>query len=88
MSGSPVSGHGASHCPQKPLVAADNGGMLEGPEIHAAYNKTQSEESRKEWLVAFDINCLNLGLDARQEWERLGGTYPGPSPEWLRMQSA
>jgi hypothetical protein len=44
------------------------------------------EEARQNWLVAFDIQCFSEGLDARKEWERLDGIYPGPSPDLLRMQ--
>lgn len=46
------------------------------------------EEVRRNWLVAFDLNCFAQGLDARKEWEQLGGAYPGPSPDLLRLQGA
>ena len=57
-------------------------------ELHHAYEQAVGDEARQTWLVAFDINCFAQGLDAREEWERLGGAYPGPSPDLLRMQGA
>lgn len=75
--------------PAKPTIpSGSTNGPLSLPELHMAYGKAKDEASRKEWLVAFDITCFTERLDARQEWERLGGVYPGPTPELLGMQGA
>lgn len=55
------------------------------PGLHSQYLQARSAEASHNWLVAFDVNCHAEGLDPRTEWERLGGTYPGPSPELVRM---
>jgi hypothetical protein len=57
-------------------------------ELHQAYRQAGTDDARRNWLVAFDVGCFSEGLDAQQEWERLGGIYPGPSPDLLRMQNA
>lgn len=72
-----------SQAAQRP---SDQGYTL--PELHHAYGQAASDEARKNWLVSFDLGCQMKGLDARKEWEQLGGSYPGPSADLLRMQGA
>lgn len=56
-------------------------------ELYQAYIWAGTDDdARQNWLVAFDIHCFTQGLDARKEWARLGGVYPGPSQDLLRMQ--
>lgn len=58
------------------------------PGLHSQYLQARSAEAGHNWLVAFDVNCHAEGLDPRTEWERLGATYPGPSPELVQMSRA
>lgn len=56
------------------------------PGLHSQYYQSRTEQDHHNWLVAFDIGCLTAGLDQKTEWERLGGTYPGPSEDLLKFK--
>lgn len=58
------------------------------PGLHRHYYEATTDVQRHNYLVAFDIGCLTENLDQKAEWERLGGTYPGPSPDLSRMQGS
>lgn len=58
------------------------------PGLHSQYYQSRTEQDHHNWLVAFDIGCLTAGLDQKTEWERLGGTYPGPSEDLLKFKRA
>lgn len=73
---------------QAPGVAAQAQAAGMDPEpsnMHQRYYEATTDEDRQNFLVAFDIACDTAGLDQRTEWERMGGTYPGPSPELLNF---
>ena len=55
------------------------------PGLHRSYYEAKTDEDRHNWLVAFDIGCDTEDRDQKTEWERLGGTYPGPSPDLLKF---
>lgn len=56
------------------------------PGLHRHYYDATTDVQRRNYLVAFDIGCLTAGLDQKTEWERLGGTYPGPSEDLLKFK--
>lgn len=58
------------------------------PGLHSQYYQARNEQEHHNWLVAFDIGCLTDNLDQKTEWERLGGTYPGPSEDLLKFKRA
>lgn len=58
------------------------------PGLHSQYYQARTEQDHHNWLVAFDIGCMTAGLDQKTEWERLGGTYPGPSEDLLKFKRA
>lgn len=77
------------HTPQSNAAKAAAAGMdMSLPALHRHYYGAENDLQRQNYLVAFDITCKAEGLDQKAEWERLGGTYPGPSPELLRTQVA
>lgn len=51
------------------------------PALHAQYYQAENDLQRQNYLVAFDISCSTDSLDQKTQWERLGGDYPGPSPD-------
>ncbi len=58
------------------------------PGLHRHYYEATTDVQRHNYLVAFDIGCLTACLDQKTEWERLGGTYPGPSEDLLKFKRA
>jgi hypothetical protein len=75
--------------PQSQAAKAAAAGMdMSLPGLHRHYYEAANDLQRQNFLVAFDITCNTENLDQKAQWEGLGGTYPGPSPELLRMQSA
>lgn len=73
---------------QAPNVAAQAraAGVDQHVLLHRHYYEAATDVQRHNYLVAFDIRCMNADLDQKAEWERLGGTYPGPSEELLRFK--
>lgn len=77
------------HTPQSNTAKAAAAGMdMSLPGLHRHYYGAENDLQRQNYLVAFDITCKAENLDQKTQWERLGGTYPGPSPELLRTQVA
>lgn len=58
------------------------------PGLHKHYYDATTDEQRHNYLVAFDIGCLTAQIDQKTEWQRLGGTYPGPSEDLLKFKRA
>ena len=54
--------------------------------LHRHYYEATTDLQRYNYLMAFDISCLTAKLDQKTEWERLGGSYPGSSPDLSRMR--
>lgn len=55
--------------------------------LHESYYESDDEKHRATYLAAFDMGCNAEGFDQKASWERLGGEYPGPSPELLKHRS-
>lgn len=58
------------------------------PSLHRQYYQARTDGDRNNLLVAFDITCDTDDLDQKAEWERLGGSYPGPSSDLLKFGKA
>lgn len=72
--------------PQSHAAKAKAAGIdMSLPGLHRQYYEARTDEDRHNWLVAFDIGCDTADLDQKTAWERLGGTYPGPSPDLLKF---
>lgn len=61
-------------------------GVDESVLLHWHYYEATTDVQRHNYLMAFDIRCLTAGQDQKTEWERLGGTYPGPSEDLLKFK--
>lgn len=55
------------------------------PNLHSQYYQARTVDDQQNWLMAFDFACDAEELDPKQAWERLGGDYPGPSDEFVRL---
>lgn len=73
---------------QPPSAAAQAHAAGLDPDVanmHRRYYEATTDEDRQNFLVAYDIACDTEDLDQKTEWERMGGSYPGPTPELLKF---